>query len=195
MKDVIGRVLARMRVEAVLPHVDGHVLDIGCGSNELVRRHADGIGVDVHPWSGVNLVIEDSSRLPFEAHSFDAIALIASLNHIPNREAVLDECRRVLRPGGRVVVTMLKPLTSRIWHWVRAPWDSDQRERGTKDGEVYGFTSRALTRMFDRHGFELVSQHPFMLHFNRVYVFRMKGAAVEELSAAAARAMNLSLSQ
>jgi SAM-dependent methyltransferase len=195
MKDVIGRALARMRVEAVLPHIRGRVLDLGCGSNELVRRHREGIGVDVHPWAGVNLVIEDSSKLPFEAHAFDAIALIASLNHIPNREDALDECRRVLRPDGRVVVTMLKPLTSRIWHWLRAPWDSDQRERGTKDGEVYGFTARQLIRMFDRHGFELVSQHAFMLRFNRVYVFRMKGSAVEEFSGGAARAMDLSLSQ
>jgi SAM-dependent methyltransferase len=195
MKDVIGRVLARLRVDAVLPHIRGRVLDLGCGSNELVRRHRQGIGVDVHPWAGVNLIIEDSSKLPFEPHSFDAIALIASLNHIPNREDALDECRRVLRPDGRIVVTMLKPLTSRLWHWLRAPWDSDQRERGTKDGEVYGFTSRQLTRMFDRHGFELVSQHAFMLRFNRVYVFRIKGSNAEELPAAAVRAMNLSLSQ
>jgi SAM-dependent methyltransferase len=195
MKDVIGRALARMRVEAVLPHIRGRVLDLGCGSNELVRRYHLGIGVDVHPWAGVNLIIEDSSKLPFDAQSFDAIALIASLNHIPNREAALDECRRVLRANGCIVVTMLRPLTSRIWHWLRAPWDSDQRERGIKDGEVGGFTPRQLRQMFDRHGLELVSQHAFMLRLNRVYVFRIKESAIERISVFGSRPTDLSVSQ
>ena len=43
-------------------------------------------------------------------------------------------------------ITMLTPRTSRIWHWLRAPWDADQRERGMQPGEVYGFTSAQLAR-------------------------------------------------
>jgi ubiquinone/menaquinone biosynthesis C-methylase UbiE len=174
MSDRFGRALGRMRVEAVLPHVRGRLLDVGCGSNGLIRKHPAGIGIDVHPWSGVDLLVEDSARLPFEFGSFDTITLIASLNHIPNRDEVLDECRRLLHPDGRVVVTMLTPGVSRVWHWLRAPWDEDQVVRGMKAGELYGFTADQLVTLFNRHGFEFLSQHYFMLGFNRVYVFRLK---------------------
>ena len=82
--------------------------------------------------------------------SFDTVTIIAALNHIPNRAAVINECRRVLRPGGRVVITMLTPRTSRVWHWLRAPWDADQRERGMQPGEVFGFTTQSCSTVRPR---------------------------------------------
>jgi len=138
MHDALGEALATRRVRAVLPHISGRLLDVGCGSNRLVRHYANGVGVDVHPWPGADVIVADTATLQWESASFDTVTIIAALNHIPNRAAVLNECRRVLRPGGRVVITMLTPRTSRIWHWLRAPWDADQRERGMRPGEVLG---------------------------------------------------------
>ena len=176
MHDALGEALANRRVKAVLPHVTGRLLDIGCGSNRLVRHYANGVGVDVHPWPGADFIVSDTAKLQWEPASFDTVTIIAALNHIPNRVEVLRECRRVLRPGGRVVITMLTPRTSRIWHWLRAPWDADQRERGMQAGEVYGFTSAQLIDMFTHAGFTLLSQQSFMLGFNRVYVFGLAEA-------------------
>jgi SAM-dependent methyltransferase len=171
MHDALGEALAEQRIKAVLPHVRGRLLDVGCGSNKLVKQYADGIGVDVFPWPGADFVVPNSASLDYESQSFDTITIIAALNHIPNREAVLRECRRLLKPDGRVVITMLTPLTSRIWHWLRAPWDADQRERGMLPGEVYGFTPAQISDLFTRCGFTLSSETRFMLGFNRVYVF------------------------
>jgi SAM-dependent methyltransferase len=171
MHDVLGELLARRRVKAVLPHVHGRLLDLGCGSNRLVRHYSNGVGVDVHPWPGADLVVDDTAALQWDSHSFDTITILAALNHIPNRAAVLDECRRVLRPGGRVVVTMLTPRTSLVWHWLRGSWDADQRERGMRAGEVYGFTSRELVALFERSGFALLARQRFMLGVNCLYIF------------------------
>ena len=171
MHDAFGEALAKRRIRAVLPHVTGRLLDVGCGSNRLVRHYANGIGIDVYPWPGADLVVSDTATLAWDSGSFDTITIIAALNHIPNRSAVLQECRRLLRPGGRVVITMLTPRTSRVWHWLRAPWDADQRERGMQAGEVFGFTSAQLVDLFNGAGFTLLSQHRFMLGLNRVYVF------------------------
>jgi SAM-dependent methyltransferase len=173
MHDALGEALAKRRLKAVLPHVSGRLLDVGCGSNQLVRHYANGVGVDVHPWAGADVVVNDTACLEWESGSFDTITIVAALNHIPNRAAVLNECRRVLRPAGRVVITMLTPRTSRIWHWLRAPWDADQRDRGMKAGEVYGFTAAEVLDLFRRAGFTLLSQERFMLGLNRVYVFGM----------------------
>ena len=177
MHDTLGESLAQRRVMAVLPHVNGRLLDVGCGSNRLVRHYANGVGIDVHPWPGADLVVPDTATLQWESGSFDTITIIAALNHIPNRVAVLNECRRLLRPGGRVVITMLTPRTSRVWHWLRAPWDSDQRERGMQPGEVYGFTSNQLLELFRHAGFTLLSSQRFMLGLNRVYVFGLDTTA------------------
>jgi SAM-dependent methyltransferase len=177
MHDALGEALANRRMLAVLPHVRGRLLDVGCGFNRLVRHYTNGVGVDVHPWPGADLIVSDTAALQWEPASFDTVTIIAALNHIPNRLAVLKECRRVLRPDGRVVVTMLTPRTSRIWHWLRAPWDVDQRERGMRAGEVYGFTSAQLVELFKDAGFTLLSRQPFMLGLNRVYVFSLAGTA------------------
>ena len=122
----------------------------------LVRHYANGVGIDMYPWPGADVVVPDTATLQWESGSFDTITIIAALNHIPNRAAVLNECRRLLRPGGRVVITMLTPRTSRIWHWLRAPWDSDQRDRGMQPGEVYGFTSSSFSTYSERAGFTLL---------------------------------------
>ena len=180
MHDVLGETLARRRLKAVLPHVNGRLLDVGCGSNMLVRHYPNGVGIDVYPWPGADLIVPDIAKLQWESGSFDTITIIAALNHIPNRTAVLEECRRLLRPGGRVVITMLTPRISRIWHWLRAPWDADQRDRGMQPGEVYGFTSQQLLELFKRAGFSLLSSQRFMLGLNGVYIFGLDAVSSSE---------------
>jgi ubiquinone/menaquinone biosynthesis C-methylase UbiE len=46
----------------------------------------------------------DARSLPYPAATFDAAYLVAVLGEIPDQDAALSELRRVLRPGGRLVV-------------------------------------------------------------------------------------------
>jgi ubiquinone/menaquinone biosynthesis C-methylase UbiE len=175
MKDGLGTALARWRVRAVLPRVKGRLLDIGCGTNLLVRAYSprgQGIGVDVHPWPGADRVVADCSRLPFPDRSFDTVAIVAALNHMANREAILREARRLLRPDGILLLTTLPPLVSRLWHAGRERHDADQAERGMAAGEVFGFTGRALRDLLAAARFEIVAQRRFMLGINRLTVAR-----------------------
>lgn len=166
MKDRLGELLKTWRIRAVLPHVSGELLDIGCGTNDLVRAYGRGVGVDVYPWENVDLVVEDTSKLPFEAQRFDTVTIVAALNHIPNRQAVLAEVHRVLRPGGRLVVTMIPPRLSAVWHFFRHPWDADQKDRGMKEGEVYGLTQRRVRELLAEAGFRVAAEKRFMLGIN-----------------------------
>jgi SAM-dependent methyltransferase len=163
-----------IRTRVVLSMVRGRLLDIGCGANELVRRYResgeDGIGVDVYPWPNVDLLVEDAAKLPYPDESFDSITFVACLNHIPNREDVLREAKRLLAPSGRIVLTNLTPTISWLWHrW--AFWDDDQHERGMAEGEQWGFRHDDLIALLARTGFRLVRRDPFSWGFNNLYVF------------------------
>lgn len=46
----------------------------------------------------------DARSLPYEDESFDAAYLVSVLGEIPDQDAALRECARVLRPGGRLVI-------------------------------------------------------------------------------------------
>jgi hypothetical protein len=155
MNDFIGKFLNENRIKNVMPYINGKLLDIGCGFNKLVRMYQNGIGVDVFDWGDVDLIVEDTSKLPFADKSFDTISVIASLNHTDK---------------GRIIITMLSPMISRVWHKIREPWDEDQVSRGMKEGEVFGLTKNEIIKLFSNENFKLIKHKKFML-LNTLYIF------------------------
>lgn len=170
MKDALGKFLVKRRIRAVLPYVKGRLLDIGCGTNELARLHGNGIGVDVYQWGTVDRVVENTADLPFDNESFDTVTIIAALNHIPNRQEVLREAHRLMRIDGRIIITMIPQHLSKVWHFLRKPWDVDQKERGMKHGEVFGFTREEVRSLLKEAGFDVIFEKTFMFYINRVTV-------------------------
>ncbi|HEV3001932.1 MAG TPA: methyltransferase domain-containing protein [Solirubrobacteraceae bacterium] len=53
---------------------------------------------------GIVATQADATRMPYEDASMDGAYLVLVLGEIPDQEAALRELRRVVRPGGRVVV-------------------------------------------------------------------------------------------
>jgi len=159
------------RLAAVRPWITGRLLDIGAGNNRLVREYGDGVGVDIHDFGGGATLLPDAAHLPFDAGTFDTVTFVACLNHIPEREAALREAHRVLRDGGRVLVTMIDPIISAIGH--RIWWYSEEKHRGGMHrGEVYGFWPAQVRLLLRSAGFELVDERRFLYGLNRLYVAR-----------------------
>jgi SAM-dependent methyltransferase len=161
--------LERWRLKMVLPLIRGSVCDVGCGYNNLTRNYSGpGVAVDVHPWPGVDVVIKDVSHLPFRDHQFDTVTVLAALNHFPDRPRALREIRRVLKPEGRLVFTMIGPLTGIVAHML---FRNDEAVRGGfHKGEALGLSRREIRRLLQVTGFQLADIIPFQLGLNAVYV-------------------------
>lgn len=105
---------------------DGRVLDLGCGNGfplfELAHTMGEDslfVGVDVwahalrraarkldvYDLPHVALVHADGAQLPFGDASFDLIVSNVGVNNFADPVACLNECHRVLRVGGRLVLT------------------------------------------------------------------------------------------
>jgi SAM-dependent methyltransferase len=164
-----------LRIVKTLEIVSGNALDIGCGENGFIRKYkkggGKGIGVDVYDWGEQDLLVKDTSKLPFDDNSFDTVTFIASFNHIPNRDDVLIEVMRIIKNDGLLVISNLTPFISLIWHGISKIWDRDQIERGMIDGEVYGFKSNELIEMVEKKGFVFVKRLKFSWGLNSLFIF------------------------
>ena len=168
-------------MKAVLAYVQGRLLDIGCGMNQLVRTYRNGTGVDVYQWGDVDLVVENTAHLPFPDESFDTVTIIGSLNHILNRGELLKEVYRLLKPEGRNIVTMIPPSISRIWHFLCRPWDADQKERGMKFGEVFGLTLKEVRYLLQEAGLAVVEGKRFMFYINTIFIEKKSAEQQREI--------------
>ena len=171
MKDKLGKILQDKRLKIVLPYVEGRLLDICCGTNELVRNYTgEGIGVDIKQWGDVDKVVEDTSKLPFEDNTFDTITILASLTYIPNREDALIEARRILKDSGKLIITMIPPKFAHMWQKVRSSWNEEHSELLMKEGQLYGMTDRELIKLLNDTGFEVELKKKFNLGVNNLTI-------------------------
>ena len=100
-------------------------IDISDGMRSIAQKRLQWAGVDA--WAELHL--GDAAQLPFDAGSFDAVFMSFTLElfDTPEIPLVLEQCQRVLRPGGRIgLVTMALPerprLAVRIYEWFHAHW-------------------------------------------------------------------------
>ncbi|GAB3019601.1 class I SAM-dependent methyltransferase [Natronobiforma cellulositropha] len=117
--------------------VDAVGLDLSSGQLEIARGRAP----------AASLCQGEMARLPFAAASFDVVVALHSLIHVPVAEdgAVLSEFARVLRPGGRLLLTGgCTPWTGTNPDWLDAGvemrWQMAGREQTRRHLERAGFT-------------------------------------------------------
>ncbi len=114
---------AHSRTAAAAARCGKDILEVGVGTGLILRyypadRNVYGVDLSQHMLSkAVDKVKElglshvkllasmDACRLGFADESFDAVAVPFVITLVPDPEGALDEVRRVLRPGGEIVVT------------------------------------------------------------------------------------------
>lgn len=109
----------------------------------------------------------DALHLEFPSDSFDGAWLIWVLEHVPDPLAVLKETRRVMTPGGQIVVTEVQ--NSGLYIYPRKPalesyWKAYNEVQSKLGGDPN--VGAKLGRLLDRAGYSSIRVEPRMLLFD-----------------------------
>lgn len=138
----------------------GKLLDVGCGTGEFLKAFScqgfDSIGVDLSP--NINQLKEfdvrncdfEEDQLPYEDGSIDFIFSKSVIEHLHAPEGLIDECYRVLKPGGRAVIMC-------------PSWKHNYKEAFYIDHtHVTPFTRLSLEQILKQSGFNVIKCDHFM---------------------------------
>jgi len=142
-------IAAAVAAEAAAIAPGSRVLDAGAGEGpyRALFAHCEYVTLDwpgtVHPAARGADVVADLHDVPLEEASIDAVVCTEVLEHVADPALVLAELHRVLRPGGRLLVTV--------------PFVNELHE---EPHDHYRYTSHGLRGLLERAGFEGVEVAP-----------------------------------
>jgi len=178
----LHRLWKRFTVEASGVRPGERVLDVAGGTGDLARLFSRRVGArgevvltDVNPAmlrqgrdrlldAGVVLPLVqcDAERLPFGSDRFDCVAVAFGLRNMTHKEAALSEMRRVLKPGGRLVVLEF----SKAWAPVRPLYDAYSfgllprlGKLVANDAAAYRYLAESIRMHPDQESLKLMMEH------------------------------------
>ena len=155
------------------------MLDVGCGRGEMVRKCSEitdhAFGIDQSPAAvrissgfteGGAIVQGSSTSLPFGNGVFDLISMLGFIECLCEEDVgqSLEECKRVLKPGGKILITTPNSLGNsilgfleRTYSWLYNP----NRNRPNADWYQSKFVCStwnylSLKRILKKHGFKSI---------------------------------------
>jgi SAM-dependent methyltransferase len=155
------------------------VLDLGCGEGRhtiaaWLQREAHCVGVDLSPRDvsrasekagpfrpefpasptrSIGFGVADGLQLPFADHSFDVVICSEVLEHIGPYREVLDEIRRVLKPGGAFAASVPRYWPERVCWWLSDAYHANE------GGHIRIFRRAELEHDIESRGFRRYHRH------------------------------------
>ena len=151
----------------------GSLLDVGCGTASLVvhaaAQGAFAVGMDYsaalidHHRKSTTLpiVMADVQCLPIQDASFDLVVCHGLIEHMPDPAACARELLRVVRPGGRLMISVparwgLFPLLVPAWFFTGGRW-----RHGWRNMVGRTYTGAGFHRLLEKSGAEVQSLRKF----------------------------------
>ena len=132
---------AELLLDFLAPKPGERILDAGCGTgiftDDVLKSEVQVTGVDLslpmlshavtHCGPRFTGICSDMCALPFADNSFDRVFSMTAIEFVPDGASAMAELNRVVKSGGRVVVTSLNSLS---------PWALQRQEKAVKQGHT-----------------------------------------------------------
>ena len=134
-------------IKKLAPNLNGCLLDVGCGSKpyRLLFNVQSYVGLDIDIESVRSRKIADDyydgNLFPYPDSTFDSLLCSQVLEHVFNPDVFLGEMHRVLRKGGRILLTV--PF---VWDEHEQPYDYAR------------YSSFGLRSLLEKSGFRIIAQ-------------------------------------
>lgn len=142
----IGIHLVERSIALLAPQLTGDLLDVGCGTapyTSYFPHIRSKRNCDYHAARGTVDFVSSAVALPVRAESFDSVLCTEVLEHVPDPHATWSEFHRVLRPGGKVLLS-----TPMYWPSHEQPYD------------FFRYPEHGLRFCAERNGFKIIDLIP-----------------------------------
>lgn len=179
----LDKFLQNWRTSKALKHISPQstVLDIGCYDaivfEKMGKNLKFGIGIDplIEPLQNSDYQLVKGwfpNDLPKQSQTFDAITLLAVLEHIPDdkMQHFANSCCHALNKNGKLIITVPHKNVDKILDILIFFKIID----GMSLEEHHGFDVKNTKSIFENNGFELIHNSTFQLGLNNLFVFKKK---------------------
>jgi demethylmenaquinone methyltransferase/2-methoxy-6-polyprenyl-1,4-benzoquinol methylase len=194
----LHRLWKKFTIDIAAPRPGERVLDVAGGTADLSSAFARRVGPEGEVWltdinnamlgvgrdrlldEGVLAPVAqcDAEKLPFPDNHFDIVTVAFGLRNMTHKDKALKEMRRVLRPGGRLLVLEF----SKVWKPLEKVYDAysfkllpwlGQKIAG--DAESYRYLAESIRMHPDQETLKAMMEHAGL---ERVEVFNMTAGVV-----------------
>ncbi|MBW2985800.1 class I SAM-dependent methyltransferase [Candidatus Woesearchaeota archaeon] len=174
MKPQLKKIRYKHKLVATLLQGKEKVLDIGYAKHPnpfLNNAH----GIDIQDLGKPANFIEtkianlNTDKIPYPNKFFDGITACGLIEHLENPQDFLRECNRVLKIGGKLVLT-----TPNILGYMNVLGELLNRPDGDKGAHFQEYSQRVLKRILRRNGFSNVQVRGMFFRLNKRFWFKTK---------------------
>lgn len=139
------------------------LLDIGSGLNQydyIKKKGWEVLGTEISKTfvktarkKGWNVIFGDVIKMKFKDNEFDAIAMMAVLEHLKSPKAYLLECRRILNDGG-ILIIKIPNLHYTLVNSTKLPL--------IYAGHLFHYTPKTIKMLLNKCGFKVIKNEPVL---------------------------------